>query len=73
MAHEPKTAPKGAKTGGEYTLALNERHKILGACNYVTGILAWDFSQGMVLHFLLYKKLPLCNFVQGKFLFVFVF
>lgn len=39
----------------------------------VTGILAGDFSQGMVLHFLLYKKLPLCNFVQVKFLFISVF
>lgn len=71
MAHEPKTALKGAKTGGEYTLALNERHKILAIL--VTGILVWDFSQGMVLHFLLYKKLPLCNFVQVKFLCIFVF
>ena len=42
MAHEPKTAPKGAKTGGEYTLALNERHKILGACNSCN----WNFGLG---------------------------
>lgn len=42
MAHEPKTALKGAKTGGEYTLVLNERHKILGACNSCN----WNFGLG---------------------------
>ena len=75
MAHEPKTALKGGKTGGEYTLALNERHKILGACNSCNWNFGLRFFPGYGFTLLSYKKLklPLCDFVQVKFLFIFFY
>lgn len=39
---------KGAKRGGEHTLALNERDKIPGSCNSCNWNFGLGFLQGMV-------------------------